>query len=356
MITKIFQFVSKIIFLLSTKLFSVFFLLSLVFWGYGFYYYFFVVSKGNITLQTNIDNYTVSLYNSKLKTNFSTVCQNKLCELIDIAPFSYELTIRKEGFKEYKTNILLTKNDTLVLEAFLEKQLLLEKQTPQIKEEVLSTQEQIDKIREITLLQKNYKYIDIPQVWFFYFTQKADGNLDLFQKIDTENRYLLSLPKKEKKDLNILKVFQSNDLIAIIHGEDVYVYDLIRFTMEKIFFPQKIHYIKQEGTFFHFINEKWTFLYDTKNKKIEYFYFFRDFLYFDEEHYLWVIFQDEKEKKRNFWLSESSGNLIVKYNFRTKDIQILETTSLSLSKIVKERGQIYFYDQSENKYLVKNIQ
>lgn|GEM_PF-5221661 len=37
---------------------------------------------------------------------------------------------------------------------------------------------------------------------------------------------------------------------------------------------------------YHLINDKGTFLYDTNTKNIEYFYLFKDFIYYDNEHYL----------------------------------------------------------------------
>jgi hypothetical protein len=36
------------------------------------------------------------MYSEKLRTSFSSYCKNKKCELIDLAPFDYELTLEKE--------------------------------------------------------------------------------------------------------------------------------------------------------------------------------------------------------------------------------------------------------------------
>lgn len=58
-----------------------------------------------MSISTNIENYKVSLYNSKLKTSFSTECLQAVCELIDLAPFQYEMTLSKEGYKDYVKTI-----------------------------------------------------------------------------------------------------------------------------------------------------------------------------------------------------------------------------------------------------------
>ena len=81
-------------------------ILIVIFWGmYGFYYYFFVMNKGNLTIDGNIWWYTISLYTEKLKTSFSSECKNKKCELIDIAPFDYTLTVKKDWYKDYSLEI-----------------------------------------------------------------------------------------------------------------------------------------------------------------------------------------------------------------------------------------------------------
>lgn len=308
-----------------------------------------------MTLYTNIENYSVSLYNSKLKTSFSTQCLQTVCELIDLAPFQYEMTLSKEGYKNYTQNITITPWEDLVIKAVLEKQLLIKKiETPEMPEEE-NTKNQIEKVRDLSFLQKTYKYFSLSELGDFYFQENSDNSLTLFRKNQSQTLNLYSFEKIKSVFLDIKPVFQTNDMIAIFHAEDAYIYDLSDNTIEKVYFPQKIDYVKKSGNFYHFVNEKGTFLYDTRSKKMEYFYLFKDFIPYEDDFYLGIIFASETEKKKNYNLEHTSHNLIIKYNFKTKQIKVLETTSTNVTKITLEDNAVYFYDNGENKYQVKNI-
>lgn len=341
---------------MSNRLISLIALIIIFGWMYGAYYYFFILNKWNMTITTNIDNYTVQLYNSKLKTTFSTKCLEPVCELIDLAPFQYEMTLSKEGYKDYVKKIAIISWEKIEVKAVLEKQLFMEKVETSQTQDDSDTQKQIEKVRELSFLQKTYKYVLLPEFGYFYFQDNQDGSLSLFWKNGTQSLNLYSFSKIKPVDLDVKLVAQTDNMILILHGEESYIYDLWNNTVEKIFFPQKLDYVKKSWNIYHFVNEKGTFLYDTLSKKMEYFYLFKDFVYYDDEYYLWIISALETQKKKNYNLEAVSGNLIIKYNFKTKTIKVLETTDTTISKMVMENKRLYFYDSSNNKYQVKNIE
>lgn len=308
-----------------------------------------------MSISTNIENYKVSLYNSKLKTSFSTECLQSVCELIDLAPFQYEMTLSKDGYKDYVETISIISWEKLQLKVVLEKQLLIEKIDIPLTQTLADTEKQIEEVRELSFLQKSYKYFLIPHLWYFYFQENEDNSLTLFQKNGQETLNLYSFQKIERAFLDIQGIEQTNNMIFISYWDDKFIYNLSNNSIEKIYFPQKVNYVKQMHQVYHLINDKGTFLYDINTKNIEYFYLFKDFIYYDNEHYLWIIFLSETEKKNNYNLSDLSGNLIVKYNFKTKKIKVLETTHINITKIILENNKVYFYDSWDNKYQVKNI-
>lgn len=329
-------------------------MLIVFFWGiYGLYYYFFVLNKWNLTLHANVDNYKVEMYAEEIKTSFSSDCKQKTCELIELAPFSYTVTISKEWYKPYTQDITVKTKQTLEMDFTLEKQLQVTKIMSNVSE---SSQEKLDKFREINQLQKSYKFFNLKNLGYFYFTDNNDNTLSLLHKTDEKENKIYSFAKVWKNKIDISEVFQTENEVGIMYDTSVYIYQIDSGNIIEIFFPQELSYIKKTLTWYQLINKKWSFLYDINSKQVEYFYTFKDFIDYDADHYFGIIFKDEKEKKQNYNLANDDDNLIVKYNFKTKNIKVLETISENISKIVQENGQIYFYNESGDKFLVNNIE
>lgn len=338
---------------MSNRLMSIFILLF-TFWAvYGFYYYFFVLNKWNVTLNSNIWEYQVALYNDKLKTNFITDCLNQKCELIDLAPFDYEITITKEWYKTYKKSFKVISKSTINIDFQLEKQLFVKK----VDFEQTSSGSQLDKFREISQLQKSYKFFNMWDLGYFYFEDNGNDTITLYRKYSQnpeENLYTFNKISSTQIDLQIL--YQTENMIFISYWDEKYTYNLQNNKIEKIFFPQEVNYAKKSGNILSFVNDVGVFLYDENTKNIEYFYLFKDFVLYDDKSYFWVIFDDEIEKKKNYNLENKKWNLIVKYDFKNKSVIVLETTELNVKKIVKEAEKVYFYNEFDDKFLVENIQ
>lgn len=344
---------------MKNKLISLFILIAFFWTIFYFFYYFFILHKWNLTISSNVSNYQVELYNEKLNTNFASDCKSKKCELIDLAPFSYKITIKKEWYKDIISNIEVLKNTTINLDINLEKQLQI-KQVSNNQDNTNKTQkqsEQLNKFRDIAFLQKTYKYFDLQDLWYFYFIKNKDNSLTLFNKKNNIDVKIYSFNNIIEGDLDIQKISMISNQIIILYWDDKYIYDIESWKITKIFFPQNINYVKKDWENYYFVNDKWTFVYNINNLKIEYFYIFKDFINYDTNNYLWVIYKDETDKIKNYNLSWYEGeNLIIKYNFQTKNLKVLQSTLQDISKITKEDGNIYFYDNSWNKYLVNNVE
>lgn len=297
----------------------------------------------------------VEMYSTKFKTVFKTNCINSKCELIDLPPFEYILTIKKDWYKNYSENIIIYPRKTINKIVFLEKQLFLTKK--ENSWELIENQDQISKFRDISFLQKTYKYFDIETMWFFYFIDNKNNTLTLYKKeISWNDTKLFTINKENDNKLFLDKVYQTDDEIVIDYWNYKYIINIYNWKEQKIYFPQKINYIKKDNKNYLIVNDKWTFIYNYENWKIEYFYVFKDFIQLDKNNYLWIIYNYEKEKINNYNLKSIKWeNLIIKYNFDTKNIKVLETTPKDISKIVKENNLIYFYEKNE-KYIINNIE
>jgi len=337
---------------MNNKILSLLILVAIFWWIYFLFYYFFVLNKWNLTINSNVDNYKVIMYSENLRTSFSSYCKNKKCELIDLAPFDYELTLEKEWYKTYKEKLKIQSKSTLYLDIILEKQISIKK--IEISKE-WKKENQLDKFREIRDLKKSYKYFNLDDMWYFYFIKNDNKTIDLFNKKNEYKTKIVSFNDISKDKLDIQKVYSSNNLILIVYWDEKNIYDLKSWIMTKIFFPQKVNYVKKYLNLYYFVNDKWTFIYDSNTSKIEYFYIFKDFVNYDNQSYFWVIYKDEKNKKKNYNLEDNGENIIVKYNFMTKELKVLESTTQDISKIVWEGNNIYFYDNNGEKYLVDNI-
>lgn len=340
---------------MSNRLISLLIFLFIIFWLWYSYYYFFIENKWNLTLNWNISNYKVELYAEKLWASFTSECKNNKCELIDLAPFNYELTIKKDGYKNYVENIKITSKDTLELEFYLEKQISINKMPQRIVKNETDS-EKVSRFRELSFLQKAFKYFEIEDLWIFYFIDNKNNTLSLFYRkwdIDTK---IFTFNEIADDKLYLDKIYQTEDEIYVIYSDDIYIFNLNTGKEKKIFFPQDLSYIKKNLNEYSLINDKWTFVYNINSEKVDYFYMFKDFIIYDKENYLWIIYNNEAEKLKNYNLPYiENNNYIIKYNYNTKQVKVLEKTSYNIKKIVNQSDKIYFYDDKDNKYLVNNI-
>lgn len=335
------------------------FIIIFIFWSiYWLYYYFFKLNKWTITINWNISDYNVNIYNNDLKINFKTVCAQSFCKLIDIAPFTYEMSIEKKWYKKFEKTIKVIKRNNINIDFSLEKELIIEKQEKVVLEEKTKVDNKITELRELWNVLKSYKYFNLQDLWYFYFSDNWNNTLSLYKKSFDEEKdaLIVNTSKSTQRSLNIFKIYGQNTSIFIDTPENKYIYNTTASTLDSVFFPQNINYVKRNLWDYVFVNNKWSFLYNPVSWKVNYFYFFKDFISLDDNSYIWVIYSDEIDKKKNLWLNNYSKSIIVKYDFEDKKYKVLKEIDFVVSKIIRENDVIYLYDNDENKYLIDNIE
>gem|GEM_PF-1934451 len=273
------------------------------------------------------------MYNHTLKTTQQTDCQNPTCELIDLAPFTYTLTVKKEGYKDATYDVTVLARDLVEITVTLEKQLILEaKEEPVeivLNREPTQRQQEEEKIR-----QESYISFDIDgKIW--YFTQNEDSTLTLSERWMAHDTQYMMFQHVPKSKLALDKIYQTEAEIYIRHGDDIYFFDTRSGNMQKVFFPQDIQYIKKQPSgIYHLVTKVGTYLYQNGVQEPTMFIMFRDFVPY-EDGYLGIIFADDTQRKKNYQI-EQSGNLVVRYTPATKEMKVLEEVAMNIVKIVQD--------------------
>lgn len=316
-------------------LFWVFSLLFLI------YIYFFVFYTSTIIIKSNVEEYQVKLFAKSTARSISYDCPEKLCELSDISPVEYNLTIVKDGYEDFFQNIDISPSSKQELIITLEKKVTLEKTQ---WEDIVSPEQSgdinaQDKIAQIRL-EKNYDTLfnldsgnkigikdKQTRIELYYISENIERLIDTFDK----NSSVISV--KEVEWLSYIYI--------AINGKK-YLYNTEFFQIEEIKLVPNIVYIKEgkNPTELLFITEKGAFVYDRSEKSFSYFYIFQDFVYHGNG-YIWVIYKDETQKLSNYNLTEETQNLIIRYTPDTQEREILYRTDLKIDKIFKEEGEIF---------------
>jgi len=333
-------------------------LLSLVifFWSIvGAYYYFFILNKWELNIYANVGEYSLEMYNHTLKTTTQTFCENSTCELIELPPFTYTVTVKKDGYKDVTQYVTILARDLVEMTVTFEKQLQV--QAVAVEEPLVLNREKTEREEiEEQIRSDAYSVFDVEGKWFFYFVQNPDSTLTLWQRYQAQDRQYLNFQNMPASKLFLDRIYQTDAEIFIKHGDDLYIFDIFSGTSQRVFFPQSVQYIKKsEAGIYHFVTGKGTFLYDSiSGDEPQFFVLFRDFIPY-EDGYLWVIFENETQKKKNYQI-EQNGNLVVRYSPQEKEIRIIEEVALSVDKIVYEWEKIFFYTANGEKYEVDNIE
>lgn len=333
------------------RIISFFILVGIIAGAVGFYYYFFVIHKGSLVLESNIGEYRVELYNRELKTTFRTDCESARCEIIDLAPFDYEMTLIKEGYESIFSEISIERKSSQTFSANFEKSIFF---TP-VSKSPQGNEEKIQALQKQTFLFQQYKSFEA-QEGEYYYVQETEKNLHFLKDSWEKDPVLLyTFQKIPPKDIAFFRVYGDSKIILWLQGTYVLI-DTLSWEYEKLPFYQNLWYAKKDGNILSLINDKGTFLYDITTKNLEYFYLFRDFLYLDTEHYVGIIYKDELQKKQNFQLSNTTQNLLVKYNHATRTLKVIKEIPQNVTKLIfDEEGDIVFYDDTNTAYKIENI-
>ena len=116
----------------------------------------------------------------------------------------------------------------------------------------------------------------------------------------------------------------------------------------------ELQYVKpgRDALEFIFVTDVGAFEYSVLRDEFEFFYLFADFVPVSEGSG-GVIYAEEEQKKRNYNLSQQSGNLILLYNPDTQDRSVLYSTSLDITEIFLRDTEVFFIVDGQE-YLLEN--
>lgn len=326
--------------------------------GYGFYLVFFVKYTWTLEITSNITNYNVSLYAKKIYTTTDYDCKTKICTLKEISPFDYTVTLSSPSYKDIEQEVSLKWKKVNKIKASFIKDTKLTpvKEIKEVIEENLSTKELAEKKIEEIKLKKESNYIKkLGKLWFFYF-RTVWKNLDLYRSFEWKETKLWSFPKVEQDQIDVYEIQGKTDKILFSLKDRKYIYNLELSKVDEFKLAPKIKYIKPWDflTNYLIVTDIGTYTYDELSKELKYFYLFKDFVY-TKDSYVWVIFNDETSKFKNFSLTDNKKNVIINYNPSTLNRELILETEMAVDKIIIEKdNKIYFYNDKWNKYELEN--
>ena len=260
--------------------------------SYLFYKYFFELKLTNITINSNVSGFSWSLINNKFNKTF--FCFESKCTINNIPPFNYKLVIKKDWYINNRSNIDLSKINTLDL--YLKKDIKLNK--------IITTN---------NLTNKQYTVNDV-----------------IYNGINNDNKYFYH------KKLNKLYIHNKNNNNTINFD-----------------FVPKIHYIKNIwNKNLVIVSEFWSYNLNLNTKKIEYFSLFSDYIR-NNNGYIWIINSSDKIRKKNFWFNNVSWNLIIFYDIDTKEKYIIEVFDFEISKISNALNNVYIENNNWETFELK---
>jgi len=317
--------------------------------GVLFYMYFFVYYIWAIDIKSNVNNYNINIYNKKLLKTSQYNCIKKECNILDISPFSYTLTITKSWYIDFNKDIEIWRNQVLKLDVILNKKVLLNEINIEKTEKIVKNLTNQEKITFLRNKNKSYFYTKINNNNFYF---KQDWN---YLRLYNDSINLWAFEKVKKEYIKISEVLWTNDYIFITLAKKKYLYFLELKKKYLINLNIDINYIKkwQNNSEFIFITTKWAFVYNKFSLKLEYFDFFRDFIYY-ESWYIWIINKNDIRRLNNLWLKNITKNLIIYYNTDSKEKKILYKTDIDIVKIYNKWEDIIFIWPDKKEYKLDN--
>ncbi len=330
---------------LSNRALGFLILVGIFFIWYIFYWYLFSYNLSDIKIISNVSNYEIKLKSDKYKKEYSFKCLKKECILKNVSPFNYKLEVLKDNYETYTTNF--NPNNKKFLKIILHKKIYLKPLGKDRQDKNLSREEKIE------LVKLKNKYFWYKKIWKDLFIFKDLGNKLEFSY---NNNLIGFLEKLDKKNISLNKVINSDNFYFLKFGNKSYLIDKQFLSLSKIDLNLKINYFKKINNNFLLINtEKGSFLYDLKNKWLSYFNSLYDFIILDNWKYLWILKNNIIQQKKNLWLWNIPGDLLVEFDLKTKKVKLLKKLNFTVNKLYKKNLTIIIEDKKGNKYELINF-
>jgi hypothetical protein len=276
----------------------------------------------------------------------------------NISPFEYNITVKKDGYKTLKYKFKPSNNTTI-------QNISLEKDYKLQPVELFSQKEAIiileDQEKELTPLE----IIEIIKAKkTIFYTVKTEENTYIFKKnvnwleLFQNDKFLWNFNDSTKSEIKLIEVFWNKNYLFLELWKNKYLFQIQSWENKKIIFEIPIQYIKAgnwNGEFI-FVTNKGSFLYNSHKNTFLYNAFFSDYIIFQKNTYVWIIYSNETKKKEKFNLGDKKENTILQYNPETKKQTILLETSKNITKIFKKNWEIYFQDNDNNHFSLTHLQ
>ena len=320
------------------------FTISGIFWVY---FYFFVGYTWTVIINSNISDYQVELYTKKLWKTFDYQCQQSPCILNDLSPLSYNLRIYKKGYNSISQNLDIDPRTSVNISINAIKEISFD--------EILQVKNKVSNKDKISLLRdkkRSYRLFDFEDWSYAYFTESSQWELPLYVYNQWNSQKIGDFSASDSLDV---KRARDTNFLYIRIWELRYLYNIQRWVIQVLDLGVDVNYVKswQSDNSLVFITPVWAYTYNIDTTLLEYFYLFKDFVYFEDD-YIGVIYADEEKKLKNLNLEDKKTNLIIKYNPLLKQREILYETAINIDQIYIEDGVVYF--ESEGRiYSLDNL-
>ena len=331
---------------MSNRLIWLIIILIFILLIFGSYFYLFVYYSGNLKVISNIDNYNIKLHPEKVwLVNINYICEEKTCIIPEIAPTTYYASITKDWYEAIQKNIVIEKNKTTELKIIFEKKISLKKLEEEKNE--LTNLEKIDLLRKEWIYESYIKNKE----WKEIYLKENNNKLELY----LWKQLIWNFDIPENKETNIQEIYGSKNYILLKLWEKKYLYSLISKKTYDIDLKINIKYIKTwENDNFIIVTDKWSFIFNKKNKSLEYFNFFNDFVFY-KKWYIWIVKKDDSNRKNNLSIENSKNDIVLFYDPNTKEKKILYNLSEKIDKIYIGNNEVILLKESWEKYSLENI-
>ncbi len=311
------------------------------------YLYFFVYYTATLTVNANVSDYRVVLFASSTAQKWVHECPESECVIANVSPFDYNISIIKQG---YETKIISAKiwargRESLVLE--LEKKVFLDAFIDESLEE--TAQQKIQRLRDE---KSSYARFSLGTQRSISFTEN-DNELLLEYIVEGKTYPIQNFQRVKQDDISVSSIPSSEDVFISL-WENNFILLTWEGKVHPLSFKIPINYIKagQKQWSYQIVTNKGTFLYNISSWNSEFQYLFRDFVSFGND-IIWIIYDDEDQKKQNFNFTEK-WNLIIKFSQKDKTRKLLKTTNLDIDKIEWRDNKIIL-SVWDSEYELKNF-
>lgn len=326
--------------------------------GYLFYWYYFVYSLVNITFNTNVEAFTISMESTQKKYDFE--CDNMSCDYEKISPFEYSVTLQAVEYKDITFTWKPTKKSAIQTVNFqkdykLEAANLLSQDsaTQILNETVKSSQWETieEKIQKLKDRQQNHLIIKTENNTYTF--KKNNRKLSLY-----ENDILLwNFEYADKSEISLQEVISNQNYLDININDKKYLYSKLTGKLQEYTLKIPINYIKStdKNWEFIFVTQKWSFVYNLYENIFQYNSYFSDFVFFNKNSLVGIINTNDLDKLHRFNIENNNKNLIVSFTPKTKEQIILLETDKNIVKIFKKDGKIYLEDDKKNIFSISHL-